>query len=117
MQILHLDTFSTVDHPSSVVEAGKTQKNMAPAVQLLQAKICRRETRAAQVQIPSLEAKELEEDIPALKQLLDVWSQGTDTACSDWDYAITSIVTRKALVVNKYHAWMTADILSVQRLN
>ena len=49
MRILHLDTFSTVDHPSPVVQAGKTQKIMAPAVQLLQAGICRRETRAAQV--------------------------------------------------------------------
>lgn len=49
MRILHLDTFSTVDHPSPVVQAGKTQKIMAPAVQLIQAGICHRETRAAQV--------------------------------------------------------------------
>lgn len=40
--ILHLDTFSTVDHPSPVVQAGKAQKIMAPAVQLLQAGICHR---------------------------------------------------------------------------
>lgn len=49
MRILHLDTFSTVDHPSPVVRAGKTQRIVAPAIQLLQAGICRRETRAAQV--------------------------------------------------------------------
>ena len=108
MQILHLDTFSTVDHPSPVVQAGKTQKNMAPAVQLLQAGIYRRETRAAQVHISSLEAKQLEEDIQALRQLLDVWNQGTHPACNDWDYAMTAIVVRKALVVYEHHAWMTA---------
>ena len=104
MRILHLDTFSTVDHPSPVIQAGKTQKIMAPAVQLLQAGICRRETRAAQMYF-ALGSKGARRGYP---KMLDVWSQGTDPACKDWDYAMTSIVASKALVVNKYHAWTTA---------
>ena len=108
MRILHLETISTMNHPSPVVQAGKTQLIMSTAVQLLQAGISRRGTVAAQSQTSSSEGHELEEDIAARKQLLDAWKQGTDPACNDWNFAMTSIVARKALLISKHQAWMTA---------
>lgn len=108
MRIFHLETMSTMDHPSPVVQAGKTQLIMATAVQLLQAGISRRGTVAAQSQSSSSKGDELKEDIEARKQLLDAWKQGTDPACSDWNFAMTSIVARKALVMSNHQAWMTS---------
>ena len=99
-----------MNHPSPVVQAGKTQAIKSTALALLQAGITRREIRAAQTQgsSSSLEAQELEEDIEARKQLLDAWNQGADPACNDWNFAMTSIVARKALVMDEHQAWMTA---------
>ena len=110
MRILHLETISTMNHPSPVVQAGKTHAIKSTALVLLQAGITRRETRAAQTQSSSssLEAQELKEDIKARKQLLDAWNQGTDPACNDWNFVMTSIVARKALVIDERQAWMTA---------
>lgn len=104
MRILHLETISTMNHPSSVVQAGKTHAIKSTALALLQAGITRREIRAAQSQSSSssLEAQELKEDIEARKKLLDAWNQGTDPACSDWNFVMTSIVARKTLFMNEH---------------
>lgn len=101
MRILHLETISTMNHPSPVVQGGKTQLIRLTALQLLQAGISRRGVRAS-------EAHELEEDVEARQRLLDAWNQGIDPACNDWNFAMTSIVARKALVLSKHQAWMTA---------
>ena len=90
-----------MDHPSPVIQGGKTQLIKLTAVQLLQAGISRRGVRASG-------AQELEEDVEARQRLLEAWNQGTDPACSDWNFAMTSIVARKALVVSEHQAWMTA---------
>ena len=110
MRILHLETISTMNHPSPVVQAGKTHVIKSTALALLQAGISRKEIRAAQTQSPSpsLEAQKLTEDVEARKILLDAWNQGTDPACSDWNFAMTSIVARKTLFMNEHQAWMTA---------
>ena len=110
MRILHLETISTMNHPSPVVQAGKTHAIKSTALALLQAGISRKDFRAAQTQSPSpsLEAQELTEDVEARKRLLDAWNQGTDPACSDWNFAMTSIVARKTLVMDERQAWMTA---------
>ena len=108
MRVFHLDTISTMNHPSPVVQAGKTRAILSTAVQLLLAGISRRETRAAQPDISISEARELNEDVEARKQLLDAWNQGEDPACSDWNFATTSIVARKTLVIDEDQEWMTA---------
>ena len=99
-----------MNHPSPVVQAGKTHGIKSTALALLQAGITRREIRAAQTQgsNSSLEAQELKEDIEARKQLLDAWKQGADPACNEWNFTMTSIVARKALIIDEHQAWMTA---------
>lgn len=106
MRILHLDTISTMNHPSPVVQAGKKQAIKATAVELLQAGITRRTRSASQVQ--EVEPQKLNEDVEVMTRLLDAWNQGEDPACNEWNFAMTSMVARKALVIDKHQAWMLA---------
>ena len=80
-----------MNHPSPVVQAGKTHAIKSSALALLQAGISRKEIRAAQTQSSSssLKARELTEEVEARKRLLDARKQGTDPACSDWNFAMT----------------------------
>ena len=96
-----------MNHPSPVVQAGKTHAIKLTAFMLFQAGITRKEIRTAQTysSSPSLEAQELAEDVEARKGFLD---RGTDTACNDWNFAMTFIVARKPLVMNEHLVWMTA---------
>ena len=105
---MHLETISTLNHPSRAVEAGKKQEIMGAAVQLLQAGMSRRQSLAAQVQVSGLEAKKLGEEVEEMIGLIEAWRQGGDPACNDWDCAMTSITARKALMINPHEAWMTA---------
>ena len=108
LRILHLDTFSTMDHPSPIVQAGKKQGIKTTAIQLLQAGMSRRGALASRTGISAAEAHDLKEDVKILKDLLEAWNNGTDPACNDWNFAMTSIVARKAFIINEQEAWMTA---------
>lgn len=108
VRIMHLETISTMNHPSQAVEAGKKQGIMGAAMVLLQAGISRRETLVAQAGVQDVEAQKLEREVEEMKQLLDAWSQGADPACNDWNCAMTSIIARKALLIDEHEAWMTA---------
>ncbi len=108
MRILHLDTFSTMNHPSPMIQAGKKQGIKTTAVELLQAGISRRANKAAEAQASSAEAKKYRDDVEAMNQLLEAWNQERDPACNEWNFAMTSIVARKALVINEHLAWMVA---------
>ncbi|KAK3167845.1 hypothetical protein OEA41_004291 [Lepraria neglecta] len=108
VRIMHLETISTLNHPSRAVEAGKKQEIMGAAVQLLQAGMSRRQSLAAQVQVSGLEAKKLREEVEEMIGLIEAWRQGGDPACNDWDCTMTSIIARKALMIDAHEAWMTA---------
>ena len=108
VRIMHLETISTVNHPSSAVEAGKKHIVLGVAVRLLEAAVSRRQTLLANEQLSdSDDTQRLEEEVGEIKRLLDAWSQGGDPASSRWDLAMTSIIARKALLVNEHEAWMT----------
>lgn len=108
VRIIHLKTISTKNHPSRAVEAGKKQEIMGAALQLLQAGVSRRQKLVAEAQGSGSQALELEEEIEEMKQLVKVWKQGEDPACNRWDFTMTSIIARKALLINEDEAWMTA---------
>ena len=108
MRILHLDTFSTMNHPSQIVKAGARQVIKIAAVPLLQAGISRRKAVMKQSNYSQEEMRELERDTEAIGVLLDAWNQGTDPACNEWNFAITFIVARKAVFINEEQDWMMA---------
>ena len=97
-----------MNHASPAVEAGKKQEIMGAAVQLLQAGISRRQGLVAQAQVSGSEVQKLEVELEEMKRLVEAWKQGGDPACNEWDYTMTSITARKALVLNVHEAWMTA---------
>ena len=108
VRIIHLETISTMDHPSRAVEAGKKQEIMGAAVVLLRAGVSRRQMLLAEAQCSVSQAQKLEEEIEEMKRLVEAWKQGGDPACNRWDFTMTSIIARKALLINEHEAWMTA---------
>ena len=107
VRIMHLETISTMNHPSRAVEAGKKQLVLGVAAQLLQAAISRRQTLPATKHLSDSDAQRLEAEMGEIKRLLDAWQRGGDPASSRWDLAMTSIIARKALLVDEREAWMT----------
>ena len=108
VRVLHVDTFSTLNHPSPVVEAGKRQGIKLTAIQLLQAALMRRLDLTAQSDPLAKEAETVTREIEDLRHLLRAWNDGTDPACNDWNFVMTSIVARKALIMHQRDAWMIA---------
>jgi len=108
MRILHLDTISTMNHPFPAVHAGKKQAVKTTAAELLKPGRSCRTARASQTQISSVEAQDLREDVEAMEGFLDGWNQDRDPSCNEWDFAMTSIVARKALVIEEHQEWMVA---------
>ena len=105
---MHLETISTLHHPSRAVEAGKKQVVLGVAVRLLEAAISRRQSLLANEQLSDSDnAQRLGEEVGEIKRLVDAWRQGGDPASSRWDLAMTSIIARKALLVDEHEAWMT----------
>ena len=108
VRIMHLETISTMNHPSSAVEAGKKQLVLGVAAQLLQAAISRRQTLLlANKQLSDSDTQRLEAEVGELNRLVDAWQRGGDPASSRWDLAMTSIIARKARLVDEREAWMT----------
>lgn len=107
VRIMHLETISTMGHPSQVVEAGKKQEIMGAAVQLLQAGVSRRQTLVAEARCSSSQAQKLKDEAEEMKRLIEAWKQGGDPACNRWEYTMTSIVARKALLIKEHETWMT----------
>ena len=97
-----------MNHPSPAVEAGKKQEIMGAALVLLQAGVSRRHMLVAEGKCSVSQAQKLEEEIEEIKRLIEAWKQGGDPACNRWDFTMTSIIARKALLINEHEAWMTA---------
>ena len=103
---MHLETFSTTDHPSVIVEAGKKQVIMGAAVQFLEAGVSRRQGILVEAKDSTSEAQNLEKEVGELKRLLEAWKQGEDPACNHWECAMTSIIAKKAIIISEHEAWM-----------
>ena len=107
VRLIHLETISTMNHPSRAVEAGKKQVVMGAALQLLQAGISRRQILVTEAQYSGSHAEKLDEEIEDMKRLVEAWMQGGDPACNRWDCTMTSVIARKALLINEHEGWMT----------
>ncbi len=107
VRLIHLETISTMNHPSRAVEVGKKQEIMGAALQLLHAEISRRHTLVTEAQYSGSQAEKLEEEIEDMKRLVEAWKEGGDPACNRWDCTMTSVIARKALLINEHEGWMT----------
>lgn len=105
---MNLETNTTLNHPSSLIQAAKYHAVKSVAILLLQAGILRRRTLAAHPEISNEEAQELEQDVEQLEKLLTAWNHGDNPTSDDWNFATTSIIARKALLVSENQPWMMA---------
>ena len=107
VRIMHLDTISTTNHPSPVVETGKTNVIRTGAVQLLRAAISRREGILSQMQGSDLDGRRVEDEIQEFKRLGEELEYVKDPASCTWDMAMTTIVARKSFRIDEKEIWMT----------
>ena len=54
------------------------------------------------------ERREMLQEADAMMELAHAWEAGQDPACLEWDCAMTWIVGRKALAIDKGENWMVA---------
>ena len=54
------------------------------------------------------ERREMLQEADAMMELAHAWDSGQDPACLEWDCAMTWIVGRKALSIDKEENWMVA---------
>ncbi|KAL8837307.1 MAG: hypothetical protein Q9170_002564 [Blastenia crenularia] len=107
MRLVHLETVSTLNHPSPAVEAGKKAAVMSAATALLKARIFRKENASASLPSESTETVALTEELRLMKKTLESIEQGEDTNGS-WDFDVTWIVARKAIILDDINkGWMT----------
>lgn len=103
MRVMHLETFSTQDHPSQLVRALKREVVKAAAVQLLQASVLRKEGLLKQGTLSADHSREVEMETSELRKLIDAWIHGHDPACNQWEFAMTSIVAQKTSIVKEHY--------------
>lgn len=113
MRLIHLETLSTLDHPSPAVEAGKKAAVMTAATALLMARMSRKSTELQNLSKSSPEAKRLNEELESMKQTLKAIERNDDTN-SSWDFDVTWIVVRKAIHMDTTKGWMTVKKPSAQ---
>ncbi|KAL9045095.1 MAG: hypothetical protein Q9214_001821 [Letrouitia sp. 1 TL-2023] len=106
MRLQHLETVSTLSHPSPVVEAGKRIQLIAAATALLKARLVRKTVELNSTSKPSLEAEELDEEIQTMGSVLAAVQSGPEGGGS-WDYDVTWIVARKAIFLDSIEGWMS----------
>ena len=108
MPIMHLETLSTLGHPSTTVQDRKTNTVSFGALQMIQAGASRRKVKAVEHQTSASEAKELAKDAEEMTKLVESMKQGDIFKPSSWDLAMTWIEARKAIIVGRDEAWMSA---------
>ncbi|KAI4262734.1 MAG: hypothetical protein L6R42_002093 [Xanthoria sp. 1 TBL-2021] len=105
MRLIHLETVSTFNHPSPAVEMGKKAATMSVATALLKARLHRKSTEAQDSLEPDPRVGKLKEEVEAMKATLEIIQRGEEH--STWDFDITWIVARKAIVQDTSKGWMT----------
>ncbi|KAL8727029.1 MAG: hypothetical protein Q9166_006327 [cf. Caloplaca sp. 2 TL-2023] len=106
MRLIHLQTVSTLDHPSSAVEEGKKAAVMSAATALLMARISRKTTELESADVEGREAERLREEVESMNKTLKAIQSGDDTN-SSWDFDVTWIVARKAIAIDITKGWMS----------
>ena len=75
---------------------------------MIQTGASHRKVKAAEPQTSASEAKELAKDAEKMTKLVDPMKQGDVFKRSSWDLAVTWIVARKAIIVGRDEAWISA---------
>ena len=114
VRILHLLTIPTKGHTSRFVADSKHTVWMTGAVQMLQAGVTRREKVLAE-SLPPNEVARYSEEIEELAQLIDAVENNRDPGSCDWDYELTWIVARKAIVTREDEDWMMAKYPTITK--
>ncbi|KAL8960810.1 MAG: hypothetical protein Q9193_002544 [Seirophora villosa] len=110
MRLIHLETVSTFKHPSSTVKAGKKAAATSAAVAFLKARIHRKSTMLKDSRESNPLVRKLEEEVEAVKATLETIERGQED-CS-WDFDLTWIVARKAIVQDSSKPWMNVKMPS-----
>ncbi|KAL8939218.1 MAG: hypothetical protein Q9211_002841 [Gyalolechia sp. 1 TL-2023] len=109
MRLVHLQTVSTLNHPSPAVELGKKAAVMSAATALLKARISRKQGEADSLSNSDSETEGLKEELDAMHRTLEAIERGDETNGSSWDFDVTWIVARKAIILDDVtQGWMTA---------
>ncbi|KAL9610246.1 MAG: hypothetical protein Q9167_005042 [Letrouitia subvulpina] len=106
MRLQHLETLSTLNHPSPTVEAGKRTQVITVGTALLKARLARKTAELNSTSKPSLEAEGLAEEIQTMRSVLTAIQSGPESGES-WDYDVTWVVARKAIVLDSTEGWMS----------
>ena len=106
MRLMHLETLSTLNHPSPAVDAGKRAAVMSAATALLMARISRKSAELESTSKPGFESEALSKEIQSMEETLKAVERGSD-AESSWDFDVTWIVARKAVILDTTKGWMT----------
>ncbi|KAL8937919.1 MAG: hypothetical protein Q9216_004181 [Gyalolechia sp. 2 TL-2023] len=109
MRLVHLETVSTLNHPSPAVEAGKKVAVMSAATALLKARIHRKQTALDSLSPSDNETEGLKEELRSMNKTLEAIERGDETNGSSWDFDLTWIIARKAIKLDDVtQGWMTA---------
>ncbi|KAL8776839.1 MAG: hypothetical protein Q9194_002904 [Teloschistes cf. exilis] len=106
MRLIHLETVSTLDHPSPAVEADKKMVVMTVAIFLLTSRINRKSGELDRESSTSGKGEKLKEEIQSMNETLEAIQRGGDMN-SSWNFDVTWIVARKAIPVDINKGWMT----------
>lgn len=104
MRLVHLETVSTYNHPSPAVAAGKKAAIMSAATALLKARLHRKSTELQDSLESDPGVGKLEDEVRAMETTLRAVERWDEE--SSWDFDLTWIVARKAIVQDTGKGWM-----------
>ncbi|KAI9667985.1 MAG: hypothetical protein M1821_000805 [Bathelium mastoideum] len=105
MRIKQLVTVSTAGHADPQIAVGKKFAVISTASVLLDSSINR--NKAAAENMAGAEKEKLEKDVLAMTGFMKAIKKGESDAINNWDFEMTWIVARKALVLKEGEMWMT----------
>ncbi|KAI4220859.1 MAG: hypothetical protein L6R36_007312 [Xanthoria steineri] len=104
MRLVHLETVSTCNHPSPAVAAGKKAAIMSAATALLKARVHRKSTELQDSLESDPRVGKLKDEVKAMETTFRAVERGNEE--SSWDFDLTWIVARKAIVQDTGKGWM-----------
>ncbi|MCJ1263855.1 hypothetical protein MMC22_003725 [Lobaria immixta] len=107
IRITQLETVSTYNHNSPLVAAGKKPLILSVVAELLGAGLVRRKAAIGDSSTPTGEGETLLQESREIEELIEALKHGGHQIRENWEFEMTWIVARKAILVNKSDAWMS----------
>ncbi|KAL8989848.1 MAG: hypothetical protein Q9169_008266, partial [Polycauliona sp. 2 TL-2023] len=104
MRLQHFETPATLNHPSPIVLAGKQNAAKSIVILSLQATMIGKSTKLETSRGTDLETEGLKEDLEDMKSTLRTI---VNDEAGRWNFDLTWIVARKAIVQDTSMDWMT----------